>query len=50
MKPLENTAGLPVDLVDKAINDWKHCIRCAERELKQSRTSYNFNEENNYCG
>jgi len=50
MKPNAKTAGFPIDLVDKAINTWKHCIRCAESELKQSVTTYDFDEEHSYCG
>ena len=50
MKANEKTAGFPIDLVDKAINTWKHCVRCAESELKNHVQKYDFDEEQNFCG
>jgi hypothetical protein len=50
MKANEKTAGFPIDAVDKAINTWKSCIRCAENKIDHHAVSYDFNEEFNFCG
>ena len=47
----EKTAGIPLDDVDRALNERKHCIRCARNAFqKQQYGHYDYVPDFRLCG
>ena len=42
--------GIPIDEVDIALHQWRLCMRCATRSLKQTVKAYDYDETKNICG
>ena len=41
--------GRPIDEIDTALNNRKHCINCASSEIGGEYSNYQFDRDNNYC-
>ena len=53
LDPFVSNAGKPVDEIDRAINNWKYCIRCAMDVLTEGNDpalpKYKFDADKRIC-